>query len=344
MKRKRIFCAVLSIFLLCLLILLADRLLMPKYMTSSREGALIGEYYDEIDEGRRHDVIFIGDCEVYESFIPAIIWEESGITSYVRGSPAQLVWQSYYLLEEMLELDSPDLVVFNVYAMNYSAQRNEAYNRMTLDGMRMSQSKISAIKASMTEGEEMASYILPILRFHDRWSKLSREDIEYFFWRDTVSHNGYLMQTDIVPQTYVGPYEECADHALPQICFDYLDKMRRLCEQKGVELVLVKAPTNSWRYFWYDEWDAEIREYADDNCVDYYNLINEEIGLDFSHDSYDGGLHLNVYGAEKVSRFFASLLSERYFPDMSEASDEVVAVWEEKLDEYYNEKTKETEK
>ena len=41
---------------------------MPKYMTQILEGALISEYYQEKEKD--HDVIFVGDCEVYESFHP----------------------------------------------------------------------------------------------------------------------------------------------------------------------------------------------------------------------------------------------------------------------------------
>ena len=39
-------------------------LLMPKYVSEIPEGALIGEYYRETED---HDVLFIGDCEVYET-------------------------------------------------------------------------------------------------------------------------------------------------------------------------------------------------------------------------------------------------------------------------------------
>ena len=36
---------------------------------------------------------------------------------------------------------------------------------------------------------------------------------------------------------------------------DYLERMVALCEREGITLILMKAPTNSWRYWWYDEWD-----------------------------------------------------------------------------------------
>ena len=56
---------------------------MPKYMEDIQEGAMVGEYYAEAGN---HDVIFIGNCEVYENFSPITLWEEYGITYYIRGS------------------------------------------------------------------------------------------------------------------------------------------------------------------------------------------------------------------------------------------------------------------
>ena len=46
---------------------LAQCILMPKYTGIRKEGALISEYYDEVKD---HDVIIIGDCEVYENISP----------------------------------------------------------------------------------------------------------------------------------------------------------------------------------------------------------------------------------------------------------------------------------
>ena len=91
MKKKRILIAVCAMLILVILLGLLQALVMPKYRDNP-EGALIGEYYGE---SGGHDVIFVGDCEVYESLVPAVLWEEYGISSYIRGSAQQLAWQSY---------------------------------------------------------------------------------------------------------------------------------------------------------------------------------------------------------------------------------------------------------
>lgn len=336
MKKTLILCT--CILLAAVLILgFVQMLVTPKYMTTSRDGALIAEYYRENPD---HDVVFIGDCEVYECFTPPTLWQEYGITSYVRGSAQQLIWQSYYLLEETLKRETPKAVVFNVLSIKYGEPQSEAYNRMTLDGMQWSSSKIDAIRASMTEEETFLSYVFPLLRFHSRWSDLERADWNYLFHRDTVSHNGYLMQTAISPKTSDKEGRPLADYTLPEIGFAYLEKMRALCEEKGVAFILIKAPTNNWKYYWYDEWEAQIVTWADEKDVPYYNFIplEEEIGLDWSTDTYDGGVHLNVYGAEKLTSYFGGILVKEYGLTDRRTEGELAAVWAEKLAIYQKER------
>ena len=145
MRKKRILRYVLTGVILVCGLWFFQKLLMPKYINDIIEGRLIAEYYDNAGG---NDVIFVGDCELYENVSPITLWEDYGITSYIRGSSQQLIWQSYYLLEETLRYETPKVVVFNVLSMKYNEPQNEAYNRLTLDGMRWSSSKLKAIPAS----------------------------------------------------------------------------------------------------------------------------------------------------------------------------------------------------
>lgn len=332
-----------SILFLAILLTLATLILSPKNNDPAERG-LIGEYYDEVDEGNTHQVVFVGDCEVYESFIPPVLFEEYGITSYIRGSAQQLIWQSYYLLEETFKYESPDVVVFNVLSMKYGEPQREEYNRMTLDPMRNSKIKHDAIKASITEEESILSYYLPLLRYHSRWKELTGNDFKYMFGTENVSHNGYLMQTAVNPKTDTLEGKPLKDYTLPEISFEYLAKMKTLCEENGAELILIKAPTNVRNYWWYDEWDEQIVKFASQNNLSYYNFIgNEEIGIDWSQDTYDHGMHLNVYGAEKMTRYFGQILIEKHRLENQKGNADILNVWNEKYERYISEKNELTE-
>lgn len=312
---------------------LLQRLLMPKYMGDIVEGALISEYYKETTD---HDVIFVGDCEVYENFSPITMWEDYGITSYIRGSAQQLIWQSYYLLEETLEYEKPEAVVFNVLSMKYDTPQKEAYNRMTLDGMKWSKSKVDDIRASMMEDEEFADYVFPILRYHSRWQELTSDDFKYLFTRRPVSQSGYYMRIDVKPaQTFPKP-KKLANYEFGENSWKYLEKMRKLCEEKGIQLILVKAP--SLYPAWYDEWEDQIEEYAKTYELPYYNFLEltDEVGIDFTKDTYDGGLHLNLSGAEKMGAYFGKILRDEFQVPDRRNDEKIASVWAEKCAAYYD--------
>ena len=288
---------------------LISRLLSPKYMTDLEEGSMICAYYSQAQD---HDVIFIGDCEVYANFSPLEMYRSHGITSYVRGTSQQLIWQSYYILEETLKYETPKAVVYNVNAMRYSEPVSEAYNRLTIDKMRWSKQKIDIIRASMTEEEDFLSYVFPILRYHSRFDELTCEDVEYLFKTRENTFNGYQMHTEVVPVENLPVKRPLPDYQFGDICCEYLEKMAQLCRENGVELILVKAP--SLYPYWYDEYDAQIAEFAASHGMSYYNLLTaaEDIGLDYSTDTYDAGLHLNLNGAKKLSAYFAQLLVQEH--------------------------------
>ena len=335
-KKKVILSGVAMTASAVILIAAAQRLLQPKYMSDVVEGNLIAEYYKT---GFDHDVLFVGDCECYENFSPVTLWEDYGISSTIRGSAQQLIWQSYYLLEDALRYETPDVVVFNVLSMKYGTPQNEAYNRMSIEGMRWSQSKVDCIKAAMTEEETFLSYVFPILRYHSRWSELTADDFKYYFGAKPNFFSGYFLRADVKAAENVPEGRPLADYTFSDTCWSYLDKMRTLCEEKGIQFIMIKAP--SLYPYWYKEWEEQISAYAYNFNVPYVNFladdIMEETGVDFSQDTYDGGLHMNVYGAEKLSKWFGRYLSEEYRLADRREEAELSKEWEDICTRYHAE-------
>ncbi len=331
MKKKNIITSVVCLLVFVMSILYVQNVVHPKYVNETFEGSLIDDYYNSEKD---HSVLFIGDCEVYENFSPITLWEEYGITSYIRGSAQQLIWQSYYLLEETLKYEKPDVVVFNILSMKYDEPQKEAYNRMSLDGMKFSLSKLKAIEASMLPEENMIDYIFPILRYHSRWAELESEDFTYALRDNDVSHNGYLMRVDTKPVTSFRKDKELPNYEFGENSYKYLDMMTELCKENDIELVLIKAPS-IWPY-WYDEWDAQMVDYAEENDLMYINFLEhvEEIGIDFEVDTYDAGLHLNTAGAEKLSSYFGQILVDNYELTDYRDNEEVSKIYDKKVKAY----------
>ena len=281
---------IIKLLIFAALLFLLQRLLMPKYTGTVIEGNFTEEYYRD---DTAHDLIVIGNCESYENISPMVLFEDFGITSYIRGNANQLIPQSYYILKETLRYETPKAVLLNIQAMTVAEQSTEEYNRMVFDSMRWSEEKLEGIKASRLSDEKLIEYIFPILRYKGRITELSSADFRYAFLpRPIQSYNGYYLRADIRPydpEAY--PYEE------------------------------------------------QIEAFAEERGLLYLNTLeHEEIGIDLSTDTYDGGLHLNVYGAEKVSRWLGPILSEECgLPDHRD-DEELSRIYAEKLAAYEAEK------
>lgn len=395
-----------------------QRLVVPKYAGDTPlEGNFTAEYYGE-DTG--HDVIMVGDCEVYENFDPMVLWKEYGITSYIRGNAQQLVWQSYYLLEDTLRHEKPKMVIYNVQSLTHGEPQREEYNRMCLDGMEWSKVKADAIRASMCKGENFLDYVFPILRYHSRITDLTKSDVKYYLEPRKITHNGYYMRIDTLPASQsdvadpswllgteeekkaaqngeneiddpwaeidgrgkegtaeeqgmdageedstdveddaiddpwadiqgaeesdgedgsgiVEPGADAAqssaegDKQFSAYAIKYLDKMRKLCEKEGIKLLLVKAPSLAPQ--WYDGQNQQVVDYAKKHGLDYVNFYEllEETGIDYETDTYDGGLHMNYSGAEKLSRYLGKYLRKHEKWDDHRKDASLSKVYEEKL-------------
>lgn len=403
---KNTFVFIISAAVLIASLAVLTRLVQPKYDGGEfpLEGNFTSEYYDETTE---HDVLMIGDCEVYENFDPIYLWKEYGITSYIRGNAQQLTWQSYYMLEDALKKETPKVVIYNVQALTHAKPEKEEYNRMTLDGMKWSKTKWDAVNASMCKDERFIDYLFPLLRYHSRITDLGDEDFTYFTTPRKVTCNGYYMRIDTLPaseggfdttewieELYPGQIDESEDEEGDESKTDeelyaedksfgeiddpwadievdededteetddeedvaddqtdeeddqiddegkkfgdrpmkYLEMIRTLCESKGIQLILIKAPSLSPR--WYDSEEEQVVNYANEHNLPYINFYKliKETGIDYETDTYDGGLHMNYSGASKLSKWLGKELKEKYGINDHRADKKLAGVYREKVE------------
>lgn len=329
MKKQKTVLSVLAVVLVFVILYsFLTRLLSPKYMTDLIEGSMLSQYYREAGN---HDVIFIGDCEVYSNFSPMEMYRQEGITAYVRGSSQQLIWQSYYVLKETLRYETPKVVVYNVNAMRHPEPIKESFNRLTIDQMRWSPEKVGIIRASMMEEENFWSYVFPLVRYHSRFDDLTGEDLQYLFREKDNTFNGYLMKKEVLPVENLPAKRPLANYDFSETCYGYLEDMAGLCKEAGVELVLIKAP--SLYPYWYEQYDAQMADFAASHGLAYYDLTKDidAMGLDFSQDTYDAGLHLNLSGATKLSGYFADILVKNHGIEDRRSEEAIAAEYDEKL-------------
>ena len=320
---------ILYFILFIVLFLGLQRLVVPKYQEELVEGAMTREYYED---DKNHQILFLGDCEVYSNYSPITLFNEFGYTSYIRGNSQQLMSSSYHLLRETLRYETPNIVILSVNALRYGEEyEKESYHRLLLDGM-----KNSSIKETIVEGETFLSYLFPSFRYHSRIFQLTSEDFKYYFQKKQITHNGYLMRVDTLPVTTIYRGTPLSNYEFPKENMEYLEKIRKLCQENDIELILIKTP--STYPYWYEEYDNQVKEYAYSNHLTYLNLYDkvEEMEIDYQLDTYDAGLHFNIKGAEKLTRYLGSYIQDHYLLEDMRRDEKTAKKYEEKT-KYYEE-------
>lgn len=242
------------------------------------------------------DVVFLGDSETYSAFNPLQIWKDFGYTSYILGTSAQRLCDSYEILKETCKNQNPRVVVL---------EANCFY-------------RYAGIRPNQEDKEiNVLGKFLPIFFYHNRWKNIvdanafdsKAQELERvrkgFKFRDNVEpyKDGEWMHPTDDTEAFAGLVE------------DYLIKIKELCDEKNMTLVVasVPAPAN-----WNGARHNSVQKWADNNNVEYYDMNTsvKEIGIDWHEDSRDSGNHMNYKGAVKVTSYFAGILDQKFdFPD-----------------------------
>ena len=286
------------------------------------------------------DVLFLGNSDMYRDVIPIELWDEYGMASYAYTSPGQRIWTGYYTMLDALQYQKPKVIVFNVDGINKDNLSSDGINHKSFDNMKMSMAKMQALndKAFKFSLSKKLSYIFPVLAYHSRVTELTKDDFEYAYGYEVFPEKGYDMIAGA--KAYDGGDSYMADkgesYEIPEKPRQYLDKIVELAQEKNIKLVLVENPSaDSWSF----AKSQAMQKYAQEKNVEFIdlNLKLNEIGLDWTEDTPDGGDHLNYSGAYKVTRFYGEYLSQNFdLPDRRK--DVKYADWNRASEEYHEDR------
>ncbi len=319
-----------KIALILFLFFTLNRIMEPKYINENQDGRITREYYPA---AKYSDVLFVGSSTVFSGVDPLVLWQEQGISSFDRANASQTMWISYYMIEDAIRWHKPELVCLDMTFIKYDDDFiEEPSTRKSLDGMRLTPSKINCALASMGEDEKLADYIVPLFRFHSRWKEFTWDDIRYAWYNRPVTVNGYIAdrnteEADPGELVYTG-----RDKPISPKNLEYLKRSIELCKSRSIQIMLFKTPAYSSN--WSGELDRQIDEIAKEYGIRYINFdeYNDAIGLDYSVDTPDAGAHLNDKGAVKFSKYFAELIRKDYSVSDRRDDDAYVKFWNKKTE------------
>lgn len=291
------------------------------------------------------DVIFIGNSKIEYGVSPVSLYEETGICSYSLASSGQPIDFSYWLLKDAFSKQKPSIVV--LLASNLFEYGSDANVRRwhILDNYNLSLFKIEMAR-SYAKGNNSDGFlpaIFPIIKYHTRWNELTEDDFSFEYGGEYYSLGQWI--TGAVGPTII-EYEEIdkqleilkedsfikeavdGKQEIRNIESSYIDPfisefnmqsflgIKNLCDENNAELLLVQIPSGVYPQYgnaWTKEQSDTVKGLAKTSGVNFYDLqYDTNIGLDWNSDSCDGGIHLNIKGAQKVSKALGVYLQNTY--------------------------------
>ena len=311
-KLKFLCKTVVFLLLLALILVPVQRVMARKSLSGTWDmtNKVAGFYNEEEDQ---FEVMFFGPSHAYAAFSPLVIWEETGIKSYVFSTQQQPLWATYIYIKEALKTQSPALIVLECrmalgdkeYYMEEGDDKAVTYPYM--DDLPLSWNKVELAVQSAPELEERFGLLFNFMMYHSRWNDLHRED--FIFRRDEARdpYKGFVMlepQEPLQPR----PASETVTQAVPLLEKNqyWLEEIIKLCQEEGIELWLIKSPSN-----------LELEEKALLNTVEEtarrYNVPFHDFNVDYADIGLDESMffdahHMDALGAGKFSRYFAHIL------------------------------------
>lgn len=346
---KRI-CKALSFVLIGILIFgVLQQIFVPKrfpYDKNNDAGKLryfLGEEEDSMD------VLVLGTSHSSRGILPMEMYESYGIKSYNLSTSVQPVEVSYYTLQEAIKTQKPSVVVWDVSGL-YIDYADLPHWKMIMDEMKIGKNKELFVKEYLNRyrdtGETLISLMFPLLEYHTRWKELAKQDFgiikrnKHYFSKggqinstvlEGISVDDMNVITEGLMQNTVKEvseyndqlfYEGHEDNVLYSVNIidsnkEWLIRIKELCDANQIQFLAIKVP-NAYMPQWYvSAWTIEKYKKTQALCgeigITYYDLLYDtDLQLDFKRDSYDSGMHLNLYGAQKVSVNLGNYLKEHY--------------------------------
>lgn len=258
------------------------------------------------------DVVFMGDSNIQSSVCPAQLWQQFGMTSYVWGGACYHLYETEHNLRKVLRHQSPKIVFIETNPLQSCKPGAQSVNQKV-------KADVGSVFGLVLNNRFMKN-LFP--NRWDRWS-IGRRSISKGYWFQS-RRQAYVGGNWMVDTTDVADFPELEERSLKR-CVE-------MCRQHGTIPILIAAVSP---YEWNMACHNRTQQIANELQVDFWdlNLRTQEMGLDWSQDFSDGGLHMNYWGTQKNSNYIGQNLVDRYGVE-DHRLDDSYAVWAQDCDAY----------
>lgn len=274
------------------------------------------------------DVLFIGNSHAYCTFDPAFVGGTIGKRVYNAALPDQKIDTVYDNLKELLGRQKPEIVILEAFSFGRSNSEYQGYVA-NIDALDFGPDKIKACFEIFPDKFEAARMLSSLYRCHGNWKKpeIVKKNIKYLLGMTAAApdKDGFYGLGSKMSEETIEKYRASQDSkftpVIDEYSIGYFNRIVKLCRDKNIRLIVAMAPFNNiyqekvqYRNI-YDKMlgictDAGV-EYLDFNML--YDQL--QLGFDDFEDAFHNAQHMNKWGAEKVSRYFAQYLAQNQTPN-----------------------------
>ena len=338
MYKKQIKCIlflILGITLFCTL----RQLFMPKWyypdstMKEPTSRILTG-IYDEPSE--TIDIVFIGTSHMIYGAAPMELYEKYGIKSYNLATSGQPIQVSYCLFKDVLKTQAPKVLVYDASSLFLGSSWEAAW-RYVLDYMSFSSNKYKAAQEFTQSFNDITllEALSPLYNYHSRWASLEKLDFTDFNRNNHLYTKGGFVNSEQIPAPTVEEMNASASPvSISDDMIDWLLKLKTLCEENDVELLVTKVPSIQLPAVYDSAWTRprsdEVRRICQENDIPFFDILYDMHNpINPTTDFLDGGRHMNFLGTQKVSNILGDYLVNHYTLDTTR-----LPMWDKDLQTY----------
>ena len=331
MKKNYIIKAVLFTLIFVLLFAYASKVVT--YPSDYRNYQWIGGFYEEEEESL--DAVYIGSSNCYAFWNSMTAWDEYGIAVYPYSCNAMSFLATEHLIKETRKTQPDALFVVNVNTISETTVTIEKVHHL-LDYMPFSLNKLELIDALADAGdfttEERMECIVPMLRYHSRWSDLNEKDFKYKVngMKGSSAYSTFLKTYVDITERYVLT-DETAD--VPEIYEEALKSLLDYCDEEKVKVLFVTVPRaekDEERLKQINQINAMIEKRGYDTL--YLMDQTVEMGIDITTDFYNR-YHTNVHSSIKYTQYLSEYLIQHYGLE-DKRGDEAYSSWDKGYAKY----------
>lgn len=280
-------------------------------------------------EAKNADIIFLGTSQGALAINPQIMWDCEGITAYNFSGNGQYIGITYYVLQEILENFTPQVIALDVFSIinpgPFLNEGNLLYNFTVISDPVL---RYQMYRENIRQED---IYFSTLLRYHERWKEITNIDFEESSYvlgaelHTNPAQRAEIMELPGIPeadgQSLIGERE-----------WDYLCKIVSLAKSKNCEILFLRMPGGSNSTL--EEKTQQLIRYGEENGIEICDMRSDEFYREsgMAVEDFRDLHHLNIFGADKLSMWLGKYLKDNNYV-CDRRSDNAAIEWETKVEE-----------